>query len=78
MVSLGVRRATLHTRTEAHIYVLLETWRRRGAQREKVVGSALMQLSLQKQFYTDNSVHLIVQLDTFYSMLNKENTANVT
>ena len=31
-----------------------------------------LQLNSQKQFCTDNSVHLIVQLDTFYSILNKE------
>ena len=31
-----------------------------------------LQLNLQKQFCIDNSIHLIVQLDTFYSILNKE------
>jgi len=31
-----------------------------------------LQLNSQKQFCTDNSVYLIVQLGIFYSMLNKE------
>jgi len=31
-----------------------------------------LQENSQKQFCTDNSIYLIVQLETFYSMLNKE------
>ena len=31
-----------------------------------------LQLYSQKQFCTDDSVHLIVQLNTFYDMLTKE------
>ena len=34
-----------------------------------------LQLNSQKQFCTDNSVHLIVQLDPFYSILKKKHSS---